>query len=1031
MRAQSRPGLPGRPLLDRPFPSSLPWSLHLLVHTLPPALDHLDKAHVSPQPVGSLQAPGAPGQLHMLRAHSWGTLVPSSSRDWAEGTSKPVGVVQPLLQARDRPVQQVVHFCDDSGCSQGPRRARRTASSMPWSAAYTGSASAAAPPPGQLACVSTAGAYRSWSAGTRATSSSSWSRSCRKPESDYITFPRKKERKERPERESAALFCTCDEPHVPLLCCPQVQEKGTYDLLAPLALLFYSTVLCTPHFPPDSDLLLKAARTYHRFLTWPVPYCSIYQELLTFIDAELKAPGITYQRLVRAEQGLPIRSHRSSTVTVLLLNPVEVQAEFLAVANKLSTPGHSPHSAYTTLLLHAFQATFGAHCDLPGLHGRLQSKSLAELEDIFTETAEAQELASGIGDAAEARQWLRTRLQAVGEKAGFPGVLDTAKPGQLRTIPIPVARCHTYSWNQDSFDILQEILLKEQELLQPGILGDDEEEEEEEEEEEDDLETHGLCAQRDSLLSTSSAVFHDSDLSLASSQASGPALSCQLLTSFVSGLSDGVDSGYVEDSEEGSTEWPKRPGGREHRGHRRPGQKFNRIYKLFKSTSQLVLRRDSRGLEGGSGLGLPLRRAGSLCSPLDGPPPLPPPPPARAQRSRSLPQPKLSAQLPSWLLAPASRHQRRRPFLSGDEDPKASTLRVVVFGSDRISGKVARAYSNLRQLENNHPLLTRFFKLQFFYVPVKRGQGTGSSACRPPASQTPPPPTDSPRHPSPAELESTNDISHYLGMLDPWYERNVLGLMHLPPEVLCQQSLKAESRPLDGSSAQLPILADMLLYYCRFAARPVLLQVYQTELTFITGEKMKEIFIHSLELGHSAATRAIKASGPGSKRLGIDGDREAVPLTLQIIYSKGAISGRSRWSNMEKVCTSVNLSKACRKQEELDSSMEALTLNLTEVVKRQNPKSKKGFNQISTSQIKVDKVQIIGSNSCPFAVCLDQDERKILQSVVRCEVSPCYKPEKSSLHPQPQRSPDPPTQAPPDLCSLLCLPIMTFSGALP
>ncbi|XP_044939305.1 phosphoinositide 3-kinase regulatory subunit 5 isoform X1 [Mustela putorius furo] len=804
----------------------------------------------------------------------------------------------------------------------------------------------------------------------------------------------------------------------------EVQEKGTYDLLAPLALLFYSTVLCTPHFPPDSDLLLKAARTYHRFLTWPVPYCSISQELLTFIDAELKAPGITYQRLVRAEQGLPIRSHRSSTVTVLLLNPVEVQAEFLAVANKLSTPGHSPHSAYTTLLLHAFQATFGAHCDLPGLHGQLQSKSLAELEDIFTETAEAQELASGIGDAVEARQWLRARLQAVGEKAGFPSVLDTAKPGQLRTIPIPVARCHTYSWNQDSFDILQEILLKEQELLQPGILGDDEQEEEEEEEE--DLETDGHGAQRDSLLSTSSSVFHDSTLSLASSQASGPTLSRQLLTSFVSGLSDAVDSGYVEDSEESCSELPKRPGSQERRGHRRPGHKFNRIYKLFKSTGQLVLRRDSRGLEGGSDSGLPLRRAGSLCSPLDGPAP----PLARAQRSRSLPQPKLSAQLPSWLLAPASRHQRRRPFLSGDEDPKASTLRVVVFGSDRISGKVARAYSNLRQLENNRPLLTRFFKLQFFYVPVKRGHG--ASACPAPSSQTPPLPTDSPKHPSPAELESTNDISHYLGMLDPWYERNVLGLMHLPPEVLCQQqSLKAESQPLEGSSAQLPILADMLLYYCRFAARPVLLQVYQTELTFITGEKMTEIFIHSLELGHSAAMRAIKASGPGSKRLGIDGDREAVPLTLQIIYSKGAISGRSRWSNMEKVCTSVNLSKACKKQEELDSSMEALTLNLTEVVKRQNPKSKKGFNQISTSQIKVDKVQIIGSNCCPFAVCLDQDERKILQSVVRCEVSPCYKPEKSNLHTQPQRSPDLPSQAAPDLCSLLCLPIMTFSGALP
>lgn len=78
---------------------------------------------------------------------------------------------------------------------------------------------------------------------------------------------------------------------------------------------------------------------------------------------------------------------------------------------------------------------------------------------------------------------------------------------------------------------------------------------------------------------------------------------------------------------------------------------------------------------------------------------------------------------------------------------------------------------------------------------------------------------------------------------------------------------------------------------------------------------------------------------------------------------------------MEKVCTSINLNKACRKQEELgwsggravrggggeglwawpehpcpsDSGVESLTLNLTEVVKRQNPKSKKGFNQVRAS----------------------------------------------------------------------------------
>ncbi|NWU50532.1 PIRK5 kinase, partial [Dromas ardeola] len=60
----------------------------------------------------------------------------------------------------------------------------------------------------------------------------------------------------------------------------EVQEKCDYDLVPPLALLFYYAVLYAPHFPPGSDLLLKAASVYHSFLTWPVPYCDIFRELL-------------------------------------------------------------------------------------------------------------------------------------------------------------------------------------------------------------------------------------------------------------------------------------------------------------------------------------------------------------------------------------------------------------------------------------------------------------------------------------------------------------------------------------------------------------------------------------------------------------------------------------------------------------------------------------------------------------------------------------------------------------------------------
>lgn len=40
--------------------------------------------------------------------------------------------------------------------------------------------------------------------------------------------------------------------------------------------------------------------------------------------------------------------------------------------------------------------------------------------------------------------------------------------------------------------------------------------------------------------------------------------------------------------------------------------------------------------------------------------------------------------------------------------------------------------------------------------------------------------------------DSTNDIAHLLGMLDPWYERNTLSLLNLPANVVCQVRLKSD-----------------------------------------------------------------------------------------------------------------------------------------------------------------------------------------------------------------------------------------------
>ncbi|XP_061867084.1 phosphoinositide 3-kinase regulatory subunit 5 isoform X3 [Colius striatus] len=795
-------------------------------------------------------------------------------------------------------------------------------------------------------------------------------------------------------------------------------------------------LLCrpAPHFPPGSDLLLKAASVYHSFLTWPVPYCHIFHELLTFISNEMRAPGISFQRLVRTEQGLPLKNYQSSTVTVLLLNHSEIQSEFLSIAEKLSSSKHPQHTTLIVLLEHLYQANFGTLCNLDSLHHLLKSKTLEELLEMYSRATDAQELAASSSDPVLARERLQSVLRDMAGAAAFPANTGEAQPQKLQPIPIPTARCYTYSWDQDNFDILNDVLSKECNVVEP--VASENEEEDEEEEEEEEVEADGCSPERDSLLSPICPISKGSVYSALSEEGPRPSrvslfatskdsiseltvASRKSLKSFVSSLKDCMDSGYVEDSDESSLDTVGRPELKVEKPLPRHRHTLtNKIYKLFKSKSQLVLR---SSLKDQAGTGS-LRRAESLCSPQARPRV-----PARSRRAHSLPQHVLGRRLP----APPPLSLPRRPFLSHGEDAKASTLRVVVFGSDRISGKVARAYSNLRLKESTCPLLTRYFKLQFYYVPVKRScsaplaplvypsQAPGDAQLRAAAQPDP----------ALAGMESsTNDISHYIGMLDPWYERNVLRLMNLPMDVLCQ-SAKPEAEPQEEAQEQLPILADMILYYCRFATLPVLLQLYQTELTFIGGEKMTEVFIHSLELGHSAATRAIKASGPGSKRLGIDGDREAIPLTLQIAYSKTAVSGRSHWNDVEKVCTSVNLSKACKKYEELASKTECLNLTMTEVVKRQNSKSKKSFNQqISVSQIKVDKVQIIGVQSS-FAVCLDQDEQKILQSVTRCEISVCYKPRDSDLFAL--RSSSLPPQDPSEFHSILCLPIATFSGALP
>lgn len=808
----------------------------------------------------------------------------------------------------------------------------------------------------------------------------------------------------------------------------EAQEQCQYELVAPLAIMFSSTLLQTPYCPPHTELLEEALEVFYSFLTWPEPYSSVCRELLSMLQVEIKAPGISFQRLVREEQGLNSSDQTSKTITVLLMNPDEVPADFLTVAEQLSCIQHSQKDTYITLIKHAFQSTLGTKYALQSIHKALESKAVNELKEIFSSVSDILETAAVDNDPRRARSHVIQELERLSRTLKISSSNGRRSDGVLQTLPLPTAKTYMFHWEKDNFDVLHTLLEHDVDEFGSSDQAVDEKEvdfyDEQDGIEDDDVgqelvstlivsdECNG--SHRASTFSTISSLSTTSKDSMFSTMS----MASESYPPSLFSVTSEVDSDYCEDSDDHMSSSPVagKCSPRSNKVSYRISQHFHRLFIKPKPPRTL-----SRAMSLGNSESKDIQvvretRSNSL------------PQQVRLFSSDSLPRPQ----------SQALRHIcfRRRPILSSDEDSKNITLRVVVFGADHVAGKVARAYSSLRRNESTCPRLTRAFNLKFYFVPVKRDSGSGHRRASTPLVQT-----GSPKGTGLAwdqnqtgTGDSTNDIAHLLGMLDPWYERNTLSLLKLPTSVVCQQTSKTESASYDSSYEQrLPILADLVLYYCRYAARPALIQLYQAELLLACGERRTEVFVHSLELGHTAGTRAIKAMGAASKRFGIDGDREAVPLTLDVVYNRVVVSGRSQWKRETKVCTSVNLIKACKNPEELDSKMECLQLTMTEVLKRQNGKSKKGYNQqLTVTEVKVDKVQVSGAGNTTFAVCLDQDEKKILQSVTRCEISVCYKPDSSTdwrLRKSQGSAQIQPLN--PTFCSLLCLPIVTFSGALP
>ncbi|XP_062852618.1 phosphoinositide 3-kinase regulatory subunit 5 [Trichomycterus rosablanca] len=802
----------------------------------------------------------------------------------------------------------------------------------------------------------------------------------------------------------------------------QVQEECEYELLAPLTNMFRSTLLQAPYCPVESGLLMEAREVFHSFLTWPEPYSTVCHHVLTTIQQELKAPGISYHRLVKEEQGLTAESQRGKTITVFMLNPADVPSAFLSVVEQLSNTSMSNRDISVNLIKHAFQATMGTKYPLQAISLALQSLNENELSQTLLNVSELMETAASMSDTNSARAHVEKGLEELWQKLNIPECIRAkSEDGMLQILKLPTAKCYTIHWDTDNFDVLKEFLETDPEIC--SLLSEEQTEVEEVDEEEADeleVEEEDEAEERDemdcldpraSMFSTTSSLSTASKDSMLSSSSDVSPLS----TLSSSSQASGTDSDFCEDVEEDcNTLMPM--------GKNKSAGLSKRLSRLFKPRGNSLCRAKSLG-------NTDCKDKKDLL------------PKVRSKRSNSVPQQTLA--LGGLIPNDSGQTQlvrfRKRPILSSNEEQEDTVLiRVMVFGADYMAGKLARAYNSLRIKEKILPRLTRHCEIKFFFVAIKRDQtGNGGASpfsarniCLQLCSNSLGQAISCSRMTVDVFEYSTHDIAHLLGMLDPWYERNIKCLLDLPLHGLCETTSRSDLDVVDNQvEGKLPIMADLLLYYCRNASRPILIQLYQAELTLAGGETRTEVFIHSLELGHTAGTRAIMAMGAASKRFGIDGNREAVPLSLELVYNRVYISGRSQKSKVEKVCTSINLTKMCRNLEELDPKMECLQMTVTEVLKRQNSKSKRNYNQqLSTTQVKVDKVRVSGADNTTFAVCLDQDEKKILQSVTRCEVSVCYKTDGSSDWLKMRTMYSQIEQA---SCSLLCLPISTFSGPQP
>ncbi|XP_004539330.1 phosphoinositide 3-kinase regulatory subunit 6 [Maylandia zebra] len=287
------------------------------------------------------------------------------------------------------------------------------------------------------------------------------------------------------------------------------------------------------------------------------------------------------------------------------------------------------------------------------------------------------------------------------------------------------------------------------------------------------------------------------------------------------------------------------------------------------------------------------------------------------------------------------------------------TARIVIMGTDRVLGRLAKAYYFFRKREARRLFLTMKVDLQFYYIPV----------CSPKSPSSPV---------KENHQQSKGDsctLGSYLSNVDPWYNCNIKSLGRMIPNLAKMQQASSERQ-------KEPFISDIISYYVRTGQQPVYFAIYFVKISFniMTKEPVEEVFLTHLDM-EFPEFRHIIASVRGDKHRKSSG--EVCGAMVSMNYRKVTLSGRDIDEGISVRMTGARIN-AIPSNEAEDLNCLTLMINETSVKTKNNTVEPPKFR---TSNIKIRTLE-----RRSFTVILDRDDSRTYRNVQSIEVSPCVDP---------------------------------------